>query len=132
MLRGIYLPLCGGGATHATPRQKWQIPWVLASHLVHNGVDWLGAHVSSGMRWAAKQYSQKQPVIMPQSTHGLQNVAWSPPARRRTTTGSWSLEAKLVLGVCDVDQSFGPSLSCELFVPDLANFISQMADSINS
>ena len=42
------------------------------------------------------------------------------------------LEAKLVLGVCDVDQSFGPSLSCELFVPDLANFISQMADSINS
>ena len=55
MLRGIYLPTCGGGATHATPRQKWQIPSFLVSHLVHKGVNWPSAHFSSGMRWAAKQ-----------------------------------------------------------------------------
>jgi hypothetical protein len=55
MLRGIYLPTCGGGATHATPRQKWQIPSFFLSHLVHKGVNWPDAHASSGMRHSAKQ-----------------------------------------------------------------------------
>ena len=123
-----YFPTCDGGATHATPRQKWQSPWFLLSHLVQRGVNWFGPHVSSGMRCSAKQKSQKQPVIKPQSTHARKSKSWSPCARTCIVT---SVEAALVLGVCDVDQSFGPSFSCELFVPDLANFISQMADSIN-
>ena len=34
---------------------------VLNSHLVHNGVHWLGAHVLLWHALAAKQYSQQQP-----------------------------------------------------------------------
>ena len=91
-----------GGQHHKRPRQKWQAPCLL-SHLEHNGVCWLGAHCSSGMRSLAKQAaplmpSQKLPVRRPQSTQERQSMSTSPYEITSKVTESSALAA-----------TFGPS-----------------------
>ena len=59
--------LCGSGAHHLSPLQKWQ-PLESLSQLEHRGVRWPFAQSSSGNLDTAVQESQKLPVIRPQST----------------------------------------------------------------
>jgi uncharacterized membrane protein len=76
---------CGPGVAHATCRQKWQMP-CMYSHVVHNGVCWLGFHGSFRIRQLAKQVLHHCPVMRPQSTQALAREM-RPSLNARTSRG---------------------------------------------
>jgi hypothetical protein len=69
----------GGGVTHGISRQKWHASY-LRSQRVQRGVSCPSAYTPAGSLSLATQYSQKQPVNSPQSTHGRQRSSAVPNA----------------------------------------------------
>ena len=88
---GLPAYLHGGGTHHCRPRHRWQYTH-LRSQCVQWGVICPSSQRSFGNCSAARHsFSQKFPVYLPQSTHGLHSVSTLPVAMILSALGSMAV-----------------------------------------